>query len=92
MFNSNFPSHTYLTSQTWIIFLLEFVCEHDIALSISSIRRPQPFCTHDKVLVDIFQQEHTSSPKLLRSVNQMQCYLEDFSLADIGTGDATKLH
>ena len=52
-------------------------------ISLSPLRR------NDHALMDIFIQDHSLSSALLVPINQVYCYLEVFSLADIETGDGT---
>ena len=91
MFDLDFSSNTHLTSPTWFTYLWEFVCEHNIQLSISFLRRPQLLLHNDLALIDIFSKEQTLYPRMLRLINHARYYLEVFSLADITTCDGTKL-
>ena len=86
-----FDDHISLTSSTWMTILWEFICEHNINLSHHSSPRMEPLRTHDKAIMDIFSKEHDITLTVMTSINRLRGYLEVFTLADIATGDSTKI-
>ena len=91
LFDLRYASHNFLTSKTWLTCLWEFVSEHDIKLSSSSPRRPQPLRQGDKAIMDIFLNDYNLPKKMLQSINRVRCHLKVFSIADIATGDGMKI-
>ena len=83
--------HQCLATPTWLTVLWEFVSEHDIILSNSSNVRLSPLRLHDRSLMDIFRIDHDLTPADRISINRVRCHLEVFSLADIATGDGSKI-
>ena len=51
----------------------------------------EPLKTYDKAIMDIFYKEHDITPKVMVYINRVPGYLEVFTLADIATGDGTKI-
>ena len=91
IFQLLFEDHIQLTSPTWMTVLWEFVSEHNIDLSHHSSPRIGPLRVNDKALIDIFNQEHDITTAVKISINKVRGYLEVFTLADIATGDGTKI-
>ena len=91
MFDLDFKTHIHLTSPTWMTCLWIFVCDHDIKLSPTSPRRPQPLRLRDKAIMDIFCNEHDLPSKKLQAINRVRCHLKLFSLSDIATGDGMRI-
>ena len=50
-----------------------------------------PLYINDEALMDIFYQEHGITTTVKKSINKVRGYLEVFTLADIATGDGTKM-
>ena len=90
-FSIPFKSHECLSTSTWLTVLWEFISDHDITLSNMTNIRFSPFRRHDRALMDIFIQDYSFSPPFLISINRVRCFLEVFSVADIATGDGTRL-
>ena len=90
-FSIPFKSHECLSTPTWLTVLWEFISDHDITLSNATNISLSPFRRNDRALMDIFFQDHSLSSAILVSINRVRCYLEVFSLADIATGDGTRL-
>ena len=90
-FSIPFKSHECLSTPTWLTVLWEFISDHDITLSNATNINLSPFRRNDRALMDIFFQDHSLSSAILVSINRVRCYLEVFSLADIATGDGTRL-
>ena len=70
---------------------LRFFSEHDIILSNSSNVRFSPLWMYDRSLMDIFRIDHDLTLADLISINRIRYHLEVFSLADIATGDDSKI-
>ena len=90
-FQLPFEEHITLTSPTWITVLWEFVREHNIDLSHHSSPSMGPLRNNDRALMDILSKDHDITPTMMSSINRVRGYLEVFTLADIATGDGTKI-
>ena len=91
IFDLDYSSHKFLTSPTWITCLWQFVSEHDINLSSTSPRRPQPLREHDQAIMDILLKDYDLPVKTLQSINRVRCHFKVFSVADIATGDGLQI-
>lgn len=91
IFDLNFDTYIHFTSPTWLTCLWGFVSEHNINLSHTSPTRPQHLRLHDKAIMDIFYTEYNLPTSTLQSINRVRCHLQLFSLADLATGDGTKI-
>ena len=91
IFDLNYATYNFLTSPTWITCLWEFISEHDINLTSSSPKRPQPLRVNDRALMDIFMEDFDLTETTLKSINQVRCHYKVFSLADIATGDGLRI-
>ena len=90
-FSLPYESHQRLATPTWLIVLWEFVGEHDIILSNSSNVRLSSLRLHDRSLMNIFRIDHDLTPADQISINRIRCHLEVFTLANIATGDGSKI-
>ena len=91
IFDLDYSKYHFLTSPTWITCLWQFVSEHDINLSPTSPKRPQPLREHDQAIMDTLLQNYDLPKKTLQSINRVRCHLQVFSVADIATGDGLKI-
>ena len=90
-FSLPFELHYRLATPTWFTVLWEFVSEHNIILSNSTNIRLSPLRLHDRSLIDILRTDYDLTPADQISINRVRCYLEVFSLADIATGDGSRI-
>ena len=90
-FSIPYKTHHFLATPTCLTVLWEFISTHDITLSNTTNRWLSPLRIHDRAITDIFFQDHSLPPNILVSINRVRCYLEVFSLADITTGDGTRI-
>lgn len=91
IFQLSHEDHIQLTSPTWMTALWKFVSQHHIDLSHYSSPRRGPLRFKDKVLMDVFTQDHDITTAFRTSINKVRGHLEIFNLADIATGDGTKI-
>ena len=90
-FSLPFELHYRLATPTWFTVLKGFVSEHNINLSNSTNIRLSPLRLHDRSLMDILRTDYDLTPADQISINRVRCYLEVFSLADIATGDGSRI-
>ena len=91
VFHLDFKQYGPLISPTWLTVLWEFIPDHDIGLRNAQPQQPRPLQLHDRALMDIFIRTPNYNLSTLTSINRVRCYLQVFLVADIATGDGTKV-